>query len=106
MSKKYSAALAKLVLTIACITCFSACSSVPSKDQTATALKKLLPMAFTVEQVQPVKGISGLYQVIVKAGGQPMVFYMDKKGTYIITGNLIEAQTKRNLTIDALQGFK
>lgn len=81
----------------------SGCSSAPSKDVAAAALEKILPMTFSIEGVRPVKGISGLSEVIVVANKQPMVFYMDKKGAYIISGNIVEAETKKNLTIEALQ---
>ncbi|WP_243371406.1 disulfide isomerase DsbC N-terminal domain-containing protein [Geotalea sp. SG265] len=91
------------VFFLFCVLLMSGCSSAPSKDVAAAALKKILPMSFSIEGVHPVKGISVLSEVIVVANKQPMVFYMDKKGAYVISGNIVEAETKKNLTIEALQ---
>jgi len=93
----------KMVVCALLVMFLSACSAAPTKEVATAALKKILPMSFSIEEMQPVKGIRGLSEVIVIANSQPMVFYMDKKGSYVISGNIIEAETKKNLTIDALQ---
>lgn len=104
--ERLTAILIKSTLLGVWLTCITACSSLPSQDIATTALKKILPMSFSVEEIHSVKGISGLCEVVVVAAGQPMVFYMDKKGAYIITGNVVNADTKQNLTIEALQHFQ
>ncbi|GAB7026253.1 disulfide isomerase DsbC N-terminal domain-containing protein [Geotalea toluenoxydans] len=93
----------KMVVCALLVMFLSACSSAPTKDVATAAFKKILPMSFSIEEIKPVKGIRGLSEVIVIANMQPMVFYMDKKGAYIISGNIVEAETKKNLTIEALQ---
>lgn len=97
----------KVIFSLALILLVTACSGrVPSSETATATLKQIIPLEFKVEKIQALKGIPGLCEVIVIANNQPMVFYLDKKGKYVLSGNLIDAATKKNLTIDILQQYQ
>ncbi len=73
----------------------------PTPDKIHGSLKKLFP---NVEPgvIQPTE-IKGLCQVQVKLGAQIRLLYVDGSGDYFLAGNLIEAKSGRNLTMEATQ---
>lgn len=85
----------------------TACNaSTPSKEKVAEAVKKIMPANFEVVSVKPVNEIPGLIEVSVRMDKQPVVFYMDKKAQYVISGSLLRIDTKKNLTIEAQERIK
>jgi len=88
---------------------FSACgqgsTTCPTKEQVKTSVKEFIPKDFSVESVSQMQNISGLCEVVIKVGSQPLVFYMDGKGEYLLAGNLISVKDKKNITRDRQQEF-
>lgn len=85
----------------------AACTgSLPSKEVVTTALKKVIPLAFTVEEIKTLDVIPGVCQVVIIANNQPLVFYMNNKGTHIISGSVIEVASKKNLTLDVIKKYQ
>lgn len=91
-------------LSLLCLAC-GACNSAPSNEQVKAAMKKVMPVETEVEQVQGVKGVPGLYEVVVRTGNQPVVVYMDKKARYVFSGSLVSVDSKANLTAETLNRF-
>ncbi len=85
--------------------CGQSSAKCPSKEQVKTAVKDLIPQDFNVESISQVRNISGLCEVVVKVGAQPLVFYMDSQAQYLVAGNLISLKEKKNLTRDRQQEF-
>ncbi len=81
-------------------------NSLPSKEVVTTALKKVIPVAFTIEEIKTLNEIPGVCEVVITASNQPLVFYMNSKGTYIISGSVIEVATKKNLTLDVIKKYQ
>jgi protein-disulfide isomerase len=94
-----------LTLLLLAAAIFGCGSKPPTKEVVAESVKKLIPVAFEVVDVSPLKPIAGLFQVVVTVGKQPVVFYMDKDGKYIVSGSVVELQTKKNLTAETLSKF-
>jgi thiol:disulfide interchange protein DsbC len=70
----------------------------PSKDSLKTTLKGFIPGQFEVESVQPLKDLPSVCEVVLKVGVQPIIFYTNKDGKYVLAGNLIDLTNKQNLT--------
>ncbi|MFN4318989.1 MAG: DsbC family protein [Aquificaceae bacterium] len=85
--------------------CGQGSAKCPTKDQVKTQVKELIPQDFTVESVTQLQDIKGLCEVVVKVGTQPLVFYMDGQGQYILAGNLISLKDKKNITRERQQEF-
>ncbi|MCS6957205.1 MAG: DsbC family protein [Aquificaceae bacterium] len=85
--------------------CGQGSAKCPTKEQVKTSVKDLIPQDFTVESVSQLQNIKGLCEVVVKVGAQPLVFYMDSQGQYLLAGNLISLKDKKNVTRDRQQEF-
>lgn len=76
------------------------CGGAPSKDAVKTSVKKIMPVDFEISEVNKLKEISGLYEVILKLNNQSIIFYTDKDAKYIVSGSIVEADTKKNITME------
>ncbi len=85
--------------------CGQSSAKCPTKEQVKTSVKDFIPQDFSVEAVSPLQNIDGLCEVVIKVGIQPLVFYMDSKGEYLLAGNLISVKDKKNITRDRQQEF-
>jgi thiol:disulfide interchange protein DsbC len=97
----------KLMIMLLVLTVLAGCTgSAPSKEVVTTALKKVIPLNFTINEIRLLKEVPGLCEVVITASNQPMVFYMDSKGNYIVSGSVIEVATKKNLTLETLKKYQ
>ena len=97
----------KLLLLFAVCVLFPACSTnTPSKETVTASIKKIMPPNFEVVSVAPLKEVPGLIEVAVKMGDQPVVLYLDKKAKYVLSGSLLNIESKQNLTIEAQKKIK
>jgi len=90
---KFSVVAAVLVL-------LAGCGGAPSKDDVKAAVKKVMPVEFEISEVKKVNEVPGLYEVVLKLGNQVVVFYTDKTAKYLISGSIVEVDTKKNLTLE------
>ena len=97
--------LKKLSVATCLLLSLAACSAAPTKDQVKESVKKIIPVAFEVLEVNEVKDIPGLYEVVIRANKQPIVLYMDKKTKYVISGSLMSLDNKSNLTLETQKKF-
>jgi len=79
----------------------TACGGTPKKEDVAASIKKIMPVNFEVIGVSPVKDISGLYEVLVKVDKQPVVLYVNKNAKLVVSGSIVDIETKQNLTLEA-----
>ena len=91
---------------IGVITMFGCTNNCPSKEQVSAGIKKMMPVNFEVAAIKSTKDIPGICEVVVTVDKQPIVFYMDKKVHYIISGSIIDLGTKKNLTLEEQKAYK
>ncbi|MBI5585690.1 MAG: DsbC family protein [Deltaproteobacteria bacterium] len=73
----------------------------PTPDKIQGNVKKLFPN-IEIVKITPAEA-KGLCQVQVKLGTQNRILYTDATGDYFLAGNLVEAKSGRNLTMEATQ---
>ena len=89
------------------IACIAGCGAKPpTKEEVTGSIKKIMPLNFEVVQVTPLKQVPGLNEVVVVVDKQPVVFYMDDKAKYVVSGSMIAVETKQNLTQETQMKFK
>lgn len=94
--------LVRFTAVVSIALALTACSGGAPKNELVTAsIKKIMPVNFEVQGVSPVKDVPGLYEVLVKADKQPLVLYVNSKATVVVTGSIVEVETKKNLTLEA-----
>lgn len=76
------------------------CGGAPSKDAVKASVKKIMPVDFEIAEVRKLNEISGLYEVVLKLNNQSIIFYTDKDAKYIVSGSIVEADTKKNITME------
>lgn len=97
----------KSTLLFAVCLLFQACSlNAPSKETVSASIKGIMPPSYEVVSVVPLNEIPGLFEVSVRMDKQPVVLYMDRHAKYILTGNLMHIESKKNLTIDSQNKIK
>lgn len=77
----------------------------PSKDKVKESIKQILPIDFEITNLRELKEIPGVYEVVLKLDKQHIVFYVDKKAKYIISGSVVETATKKNLTLETQNAY-
>lgn len=79
----------------------SACGNgaAPKSGAVSVSLKKIMPIDFEIVSIVGVPEIPGLFEVVVKVDKQVVVFYTDKKAKLVISGSIVQADTKQNLTM-------
>lgn len=99
---------ARFFAATALFTCFSLffglealSAQCPSVDKIQGNVKRLFPN-IEVVKILPSEA-KGLCQIQVKFGGQNRLLYTDAQGDYFLAGNLIEARTGKNVTMEATQ---
>ncbi|MFN3814495.1 MAG: DsbC family protein [Aquificaceae bacterium] len=93
------------LLFVLAYSCGTGATSCPTKDAVKNSVKELIPQEFSVESVSPLKEISGLCEVVVKVGTQPLVFYTDSAAKYVVAGNILSLKDKKNITRERQQEF-
>ena len=94
-------------LIIPCvIILLSACSQTPNNEKVSEAIKPIMPPDFKIISVNPVSEFPGVYEVSLTMNKQPAIVYINKKGTHVLSGSLLELATKKNITIEAQNKIK
>lgn len=79
----------------------SACNNAPKIEVVTASIKKIMPVNFEIVGISAVEGIPGLFEVLVKADKQPVVLYVNKNAKIVVSGSIINVDSKQNLTLDA-----
>jgi hypothetical protein len=93
--------LSKVIAVAAVAFALSACGGAPKKEDVAASIKKIMPVNFEVVGVSAVSGISGLFEVLVKVDKQPVVLYVNKSAKLVVSGSIVDVDSKQNLTLEA-----
>jgi len=78
-------------------------SECPSKDSLKATLKGFILGQFEVESIKPLKEMPSVCEVVLKVGTQPIIFYTNKDGKYVLAGDLIDIANKQSLTASRQQ---
>jgi hypothetical protein len=70
----------------------------------AGVLTKAFQRDVQVKEIRPAP-LGGLCEIIVSVQGKTSLLYSDSQGKHIITGSIIDAQARRDLTREALAEF-
>ncbi|GAB4441037.1 MAG: hypothetical protein OHK0040_12420 [bacterium] len=92
--------LIKYCVVLSAAGLLAGCGGAPSKDAVKEAVKKIMPVEFEISEVKKLDQVPGLYEVVLKLGNQSIIFYTDKKAKYIVSGSIVEVDTKKNLTME------
>ncbi|ABQ26007.1 disulfide isomerase DsbC N-terminal domain-containing protein [Geotalea uraniireducens] len=102
----FSKWLKVLIFGVMIMALLAACSGgTPKKEEVTASIKKILPVNFEVLEINKLKDIPGLCEVVVKVDKQPVVFYIDNKAKYVVSGSIVAVDTKQNLTLETQKKF-
>ena len=97
----------RVLVAVAALSCVTACGgSPPSKEKAAASIKKIMPVNFEILAISKVKDIPGLSEVVVRTGNQTIVFYLDNKAKYLVSGTVISTETNQNLTMETQKKYE
>jgi hypothetical protein len=76
----------------------------PSEDTVVAAMEKTFRKKVEVRQIRPA-AVEGLCEVIVLVQGRSSIVYSDSNGRYFVTGQVIDSETRQDLSRAALAEF-
>ncbi len=76
----------------------------PSKDELRTKLKDVLRGDWSIVAVKKLNELD-LCAVAVKSGIRSVVFFVDEDVNYLITGNLFDLKSKKNITAELAEKY-
>ncbi len=97
--------LVSITLTLWGCSAFTASvsSRCPQKEKLQQGIQKTFPkLQFEITKISPSE-VPGLCQFQVKIGAQMHLLYADSQGDFVLTGDLHELKTGRNLTQETVQ---
>jgi len=76
-----------------------------TNEEATSILKELIRTEFKILEIREAP-LEGFWEVVSEIGQDRMIIYVDKNLKFIITGQILDRQTKRNLTVDRLKEFR
>jgi len=76
-----------------------------TNEEAASILKDMFKTEFKILAIREAPW-KGLWEVVAEVGQDRMIIYIDKDLKFIISGQILDRQTKRNLTMDRLKEFR
>jgi len=76
-----------------------------TNEEATHILKELIKTEFKILEIREAP-LEGFWEVVTDLGHEKMVIYIQKNLRYIIHGQLLDRQVKRNLTFDRLKEFR
>jgi len=76
-----------------------------TNEEATSILKDMFKTEFKILEIREAPW-EGLWEVVGEVGQDRMIVYIDKNLKFVITGQILDRQTKRNLTIDRLKEFR
>ena len=93
-------ALVSLAMPLVYGNCFAL-----TNEEAGSILKELIKTEFKILEIREAPS-EGLWEVVSEVGQDKTIIYIDKNLKFIITGQILDRQTKRNLTMDRLKEFR
>jgi thiol:disulfide interchange protein DsbC len=76
-----------------------------TNEEATSILKELIKTEFKILEIREAP-LEGFWEVVSEIGQDRMIIYVDKSLKFIITGQILDRQSKRNLTLDRLKEFR
>ncbi len=76
-----------------------------TREEATGILKEWMKAEFKILDIKEAP-MEGFWEVVSEVGQDRMIFYLDKSLKFIITGQILDRQSKRNLTLDRLKEFR
>jgi thiol:disulfide interchange protein DsbC len=76
-----------------------------TNEEATNILKELVQTEFKILEIKEAP-LEGFWEVVVEARREKVIFYIHKNLRYIFQGQILDRQTKRNLTLDRIKDFR
>ena len=76
----------------------------PTGESVAASLEKAFRKKVQVKRIQP-SPVENLCEVVVSLQGRVSLLYTDASGRYFVTGQMVDAETRRDMSREALAEF-
>lgn len=76
-----------------------------TNEEACPILKELIKTEFRILEIREAP-LEGFWEVACEIGQERVIIYVDKNLRFIIHGQILDRQTKRNMTLDRLRDFR
>jgi thiol:disulfide interchange protein DsbC len=76
-----------------------------TNEEASPILKELIKTEFRILEIREAP-LEGFWEVVTEIGQERMIIYIHKNLRFIIHGQILDRQTKRNITLDRLKDFR
>ncbi len=76
-----------------------------TSEEATNILKDVFKTEFKILEIRQAP-LEGLWEVVSEVGQDRVIIYIDKNLKFIVHGQIIDRQSKRNLTVDRLKEFR
>ena len=76
-----------------------------TNEEASPILKELIKTEFKILEIREAP-LEGFWEVACEIGQERVIIYVDKNLRFIIHGQILDRQTKRNMTLDRLRDFR
>jgi thiol:disulfide interchange protein DsbC len=76
-----------------------------TKEEASPILKELIKTEFKILEIREAP-LDGFWEVVTEIGQERMIIYIDKNLRFVIHGQILDRQIKRNITLDRLKDFR
>jgi len=76
-----------------------------TNEEATVMIKELVQTEFKILEIRKAP-LEGFWEVVVEVRQEKVIFYIHKNLRYIFQGQVLDRQTKRNLTLDRIKDFR
>jgi thiol:disulfide interchange protein DsbC len=76
-----------------------------TNEEATNILKELIKTEFKILEIREAP-LEGFWEVVSEVGHERMIIYIHKNLRFMIHGQILDRQIKKNLTLDRLKGFR
>jgi len=76
-----------------------------TNEEATNILRDMFKTEFKILEIRQAP-LEGLWEAVIEVGQERMILYIDKNSKFIVQGQIIDRQSKRNLTLDRLKEFR
>jgi len=80
-------------------------ASALNREEATAMIKELVQTEFKILEIKE-SPLEGFWEVVVEVRQEKVIFYIHKNLRYILQGQILDRQTKRNLTLDRIKDFR
>ena len=80
-------------------------SSALTNEEATRILKELIHTEFKILDIREAP-LEEFWEIVAEIGQERMILYVDKKSKFIFSGQILDRQSKRNLTLERLKEFR